>query len=1016
VTKEEGKEKVKGLIELFKGSYAEKTASEKRAYNEATVREKFLNPFFDALGWAMASNDVEVEYSQVREDDGSKGKADYRFNLGAGKEFYVEAKKPSENLAAQCKHSIQARRYAYSANHTVTILTDFEEFQVYLGRGKAPKDEDQINTAMVSSLSCQYTDYLDRWDDIWRYFSRESVLAGSLENVPGVKKGAKGDVTVDALFLADIEKWRQALAENIYINNADLTPRLLNELVQKTIDRIIFLRICEDRDIESYGRILKLKSKPNIYKGLLALFRQADERYNSGLFHFKKESDREDFDDISCKIIIEDEPLIKIIDRLYWPGGPYAFAVMPADILGQVYERFLGKVIEIGERGLTVEEKPEVKKAGGVFYTPEYIVDYIVKNTVGRLLEGKKPDTAAKIKILDPACGSGAFLINAYQCLLDWHLDWHKANNPEKYTGKNKPLIKDDHDNYRLSLAERKKILLNNIHGVDIDSQAVEVARLSLLLKCLEGQNRHSLQTELFHERLLPDLDGNVKCGNSLIGRDIYESEQGKLFERDREEKLRINAFDWKTEFKPIMDQGGFDAVIGNPPYVRQESLGAYKAYFQSHFNVYHGIADLYAYFIEQGVSLLREKGLFGYIVANKWMRANYGEPLRRWLKSQDILEIIDFGDLPVFKTATTYPCILVISKMNIGVPPPGTKVSPHKATAAINITQVKTLAFDSLEHYVQENRYALGQETLDNGGWSLADGGTQKLLDKLKAKGTPLGDYVKGNIYRGVLTGLNEAFVIDEETKDRLIAQDPKSAELIKPFLAGRDIKRYAALQAQKYLITIPKGWTRAQSSNSENAWAWFERNYPSIAHHLKPFEIKGQKRYDKGEYWWELRTCDYYDEFEKPKIFWPEIASSARFAFDVASLYANNKVFMIPGGSYYLLGLLNSSLLKLFIHSVCTDLQGNSFNFSAVFVAKTPIRDIQFNNPIDKKKHDDIVKLVENILAFHKELKKSGLDSIQKRSIEQDIADTDRKIDALVYELYDLTPEERAILEGAA
>ena len=524
---------------------------------------------------------------------------------------------------------------------------------------------------------------------------------------------------------------------------------------------------------------------------------------------------------------------------------------------------------------------------------------------------------------------------------------------------------------------------------------------MSLLLKCLEGKNKRDLQTELFNERLLPDLDGNVKCGNSLIGRDIYESAQGMIFER--EEKLRINAFDWKTEFKPIMDQGGFDAVIGNPPYVRQESLGADKTYFQDHFKVYHGIADLYAYFIEQGVSLLREKGLFGYIVANKWMRANYGEPLRRWLKSQDILEIIDFGDLPVFKTATTYPCILVVSK------------SSKKASPAIHITQVKTLAFESLEHYVQENRYALDQETLDDGGWSLADGGTQKLLDKLKATGTPLGDYVKGNIYRGVLTGLNEAFVIDEETKDRLIAQDPKSAELIKPFLAGRDVKRYQTPKAEKYFIFTRRGINIKEYKAIEKHLLQFKERLMPRPKDWKNGEWKGRK---PGAYQWhEIQdTIDYYREFEKPKIFWPEIASSARFAFDDASLYANNKVFMIPGGSYYLLGLLNSSLLKLFIHSVCTDLQGNSFNFSAVFVAKTPIRDIQFDNPTDKKLHDDLVKLVENILAFHKELKKPGIDSIQKRSIEQDIADTDRQIDALVYELYDLTPEERAILEGAA
>ncbi len=1013
MTKEEGKEKVKGLIELFEGLYSEKSATEKRAYNEATVREKFLNPFFDALGWVMTSNDVEVEYSQVREDDGSKGKADYRFNLGTGKEFYVEAKKPSENLAEQSKHAIQARRYAYSANHPVTILTDFEEFRVYLGRGHEPKDYDRINTAWVSSLSCRYTDYLDRWDDIWRYFSRESVIKGSLETIPAVKKNAKGDVTVDALFLSDIEKWRKDLAENICINNNDLSPRLLNELVQKTIDRIIFLRICEDRDIEDYGRLLKLKNKPNIYKGLLQLFRLADERYNSGLFHFKKEGGREAFDDDSLTLVIDDDPLSKIIDRLYWPGGPYAFAVMPADILGQVYERFLGKVIEIGEQGLTVEEKPEVKKAGGIFYTPEYIVDHIVKNTVGRLLENKKPDTAAKIKILDPACGSGAFLINAYQSLLDWHLDWYKANHPEKHTGKNKPLMRDDHGAYKLSHTERKKILLNSIHGVDIDSQAVEVTRLSLLLKCLEEKNKRDLQTELFNERLLPDLDGNIKCGNSLIGRDIYESAQGMLFER--EEKLRINAFDWTTQFKSIMDNGGFDAVIGNPPYVRQESLGAYKAYFQDHFKVYHGIADLYAYFIEKGVSLLREKGLFGYIVANKWMRANYGEPLRRWLKAQDILEIIDFGDLPVFKTATTYPCILVISKMNISAPASGLDKLPQKATPSINITQVKTLDFDSLEQYVRENRYTLEQAMLADGGWTLADGAIQKILDKLKAKGTPLGEYVKGEIYYGIKTGLNEAFVIDEETKDLLIAQDPKSAELIKPFLAGKDIKRYAALQAKKYLITIPKGWTRTQSNNSENAWAWFERNYPSIAHYLKPFEIKGQKRYDKGEYWWELRTCDYYDEFEKPKIIVPAIVQNASYAFDENGIYSNDKTSIIAVNDLYLLGILNSRVPDFVMHAISSTKQGGYFEYKPMYLSQLPVYTVNVGDPIEKEQHDKLVALVEAMLDFHAELQSPGIDSTEKKTIEQDIAETDRQINNLVYQLYNLTEEEIRLVEQA-
>ena len=269
------------------------------------------------------------------------------------------------------------------------------------------------------------------------------------------------------------------------------------------------------------------------------------------------------------------------------------------------------------------------------------------------------------------------------------------------------------------------------------------------------------------------------------------------------EERRKVNPFDWEKEFPEIMKNGGFDAVIGNPPYVRQEGLGDLKEYFQRKYTVYHGMADLYAYFIEKGVSLLRDKGIFGYIVANKWMRANYGEPLRKWLKRQCIAQIVDFGDLPVFQQATTYPCILVIGKDK----PPSAfsqvpvvrfilvqskTTEPARSGATLSVTQVKTLEFESLEGYVKENRHSVKLSILDDTGWSLADERSAALLNKLKKTGVPLKEYVKGKIYRGVLTGLNEAFVIDEETRNRLVSEDPKSKEIIKPFLIGRDIKRY--------------------------------------------------------------------------------------------------------------------------------------------------------------------------------------------------------------------------------
>ncbi|WP_334140662.1 Eco57I restriction-modification methylase domain-containing protein, partial [Methanothrix soehngenii] len=481
---------------------------------------------------------------------------------------------------------------------------------------------------------------------------------------------------VDSAFLEEIAGWREILARNIALRNPELDTRDLNYAVQATVNRIVFLRICEDRGIERLMKMEDLLSGERVYPRLCELFRRADERYNSGIFHFEKESGRENPDTLSLRLNIDDKPLKDIIRRLYYPDSPYEFSVLPAEILGQVYEQFLGKVIRLtdGHRAV-VEDKPEVKKAGGVKYTPAYIVDYIVKNTLGPTLEEKTPSDATKISVLDPACGSGSFLIVAYQHLLDWHREWYVQNlvpllesglrpssiqirhmlpaNEGASKGRKKerepelPVFQGRGGEWRLTTAERKRILLNNIYGVDIDRQAVEVTKLSLLLKVLEGENEETIskQLTLFSERALPDLSRNIKCGNSLIGWDILE-ENPSL---GQEEIERINPFDWRAEYPEVFGRGGFDVVIGNPPYVRQEGLGEFKGYFQKHFQVYQGTADLYAYFMERGVSLLQDEGIFSYIVANKWMRANYGLPLRRWLKEQCIEEIIDFGDLPVF-------------------------------------------------------------------------------------------------------------------------------------------------------------------------------------------------------------------------------------------------------------------------------------------------------------------------------------------------------------------------------
>jgi hypothetical protein len=1011
------------LVERFENNLASYKSGH---YNETQVRREFVDPFFKALGWDVDNEQGFAEaYKDVIHEDairiGSTTNApDYSFRIGGQRKFFLETKKPSVDIKDDIHPAFQLRRYAWTAKLPLSILTDFEELSVYDCRIK-PDKADKASNARVIYLT--YHDYLNKWDEIAGIFSKNAVLKGSFDKYAADKKSKRGTAEVDAAFLEEIAGWREILARIIALRNPDLSTKDLNYAVQAIVDRIVFLRICEDRGIERSMRLQDLLNGERVYPRLCEIFRRADERYNSGIFHFEKEPGRESPDTLTLSLNIDDKPLKEIIKRLYYPDSPYEFSVLPAEILGQVYEQFLGKVIRLTEgHRAVVEDKPEVRKAGGVKYTPVYIVENIVGNTLGHILKGKTPLEVVLISVLDPACGSGSFLIVAYQYLLDWHREWYIQNLvpllqsgikpssneirrllPGVETGKKGrkketelPIYQGRGGEWRLTTAERKRILLNNIYGVDIDRQAVEVTKLSLLLKVLEGENDETIskQLKLFQERALPDLSNNIKCGNSLIGWDILNDNPGM----GQEEIDRINPFDWEKEFPEIFQRGGFSIVIGNPPYVRQEGLGEFKGYFQKHYKVYQGTADLYAYFIERGVSLLREGGIFSYIVANKWMRANYGLPLRAWLKEQCIEEIIDFGDLQVFQGATTYPCIIRI-----------TKSKPH---TSFEVTQIKTLEFQNLSDYVKENHYSVNQLVLDDKGWSLTDERTQALLSRLKALGVPLSDYVSGKIYRGVLTGLNEAFVIDGSTKERLIAEDARSAELIKPFLAGRDIKRYEMPANDKYLILMPRGWTRERSENSKDAFGWFRQNYPAIANHLQPFSEAAEKRYDKGEHWWELRACDYYDEFEKPKIMYLVFQVKPAFTFDEAGTYANNAVWITPISDKTLLGILNSKLGWFMISNYCTQIQ-NGYQLIFNYLGKIPIRVINFSDPQDVARNDRMVSLVDQMLSLHKQLQEARTPHDQT-AFQRQIEATDRQIDALVYELYELTEDEIRIVEG--
>lgn len=1020
-------------------------------YNETQLRREFLDPFFEALGWDVNNEKGYAEaYKDVIHEDaikvgGTTKAPDYCFRIGGTRKFFVEAKKPSVNLKEEIEPAFQLRRYAWSAKLPLSILTDFEEFAVYDCR-IAPAKTDKASAGRLLYLTSDQ--YASQWDEIRSIFSRESVLKGSFDKYAESTKGKRGTAEVDSVFLKEIEAWRDELARNIALRNPRLSQRELNFAVQRTIDRIIFLRICEDRAIETYCQLQVLCNGMHVYKRLCELFQRADQRYNSGLFHFEKEKERlEPPDDLTLGLSIDDKPLKEIIKNLYYPDSPYEFSVLPADILGQVYEQFLGKVIRLTPaHHAVVEDKPEVKKAGGVYYTPTYIVDYIVKNTIGKFvgetsssaprssteaLDGYMgsspldkrptpqiltPKQAAKLRILDPACGSGSFLIGAYQYLLDWHRDWHVNDGAEKHT---KQIYQGPGGDWRLTTAERKRILLNNIYGVDIDPQAVEVTKLSLLLKVLEGESEQTLTTQfrLFHERALPDLGRNIKCGNSLIGPDFCAGQQMSLL--DDEERYRINAFDWKTEFTDIIKGGGFDAVIGNPPYIRIQTMKEWaplevEIYKERYKAAGSGNYDIYVVFVEKALSLLNARGRFGFILPHKFFNAQYGEALRSLIsRGKHLAHVVHFGDQQVFRGASTYTCLMFLDKA-------GTD-------------ECRFVKVDDLNAWRGEgksNEGAVPLATLSAAEWNFSVGRSAALFEKLSKIPLKLGQ-VSEKIFQGLITGADPVFILDTLGGGRYFShatgqEHRLEEELMHPLCKGSvNIRRYNINQLTRAIL-FPY---RVVNANAQLLSVdELSENYPSVWHYLltnrRALESRerGKWKHDK---WYAFGRSQNLSEMEQRKILTPSIAKRASFTLDSRGLFYFLGSGGGGGGGYgiilkaehqlaneYILGILNSTLLDAYLKSYSSPFRGGYYAFNKQYIEHLPVHSINFTNAADKTRHERMVSLVEQMLEFNEKLSVAKTEH-EKTTLERGLEATDVQIDQLVYELYELTEDEIRIVE---
>ncbi|RKZ46992.1 MAG: restriction endonuclease subunit M [Candidatus Parabeggiatoa sp. nov. 3] len=949
---------IQSLVERFA---SQQETYQQSTYNETQTRREFIDPFFIALGWDVANEQGYAEaYKDVIHEDALKiGRAtkapDYSFRIGGLRKFFLEAKKPSIQLKNNAEAAFQVRRYGWSAKLPLSILTNFSEFAVYDCRIKPVKND---NAAHARILYLTYTEYLARWEELIGIFSREAILKGAFDKYIDSKTHKKGTAEVDTAFLTEIERWRDMLARNIALRNSVLSSRQLNFAVQQTIDRIIFLRICEDRGIEDYGRLLALQNGPKIYTRLFQHFSEADERYNSGLFHFKAEKGRDDPDTLTPSLIIDDKILKDILKNLYYPDSPYEFSVLPADILGQVYEQFLGQVIRLTPaHRAVIEQKPDIKKAGGVYYTPTYIVDYIVKQTVGPLVHNQKLNQISHLKILDPACGSGSFLLGAYQFLLDWHSE-HYQKNPSKWaSGKNPRLYQISGGTWQLTLPERKRILLNNLYGVDIDPQAVEVTKLSLLLKVLENEQNLFSQLSLWKERVLPDLDNNIKCGNSLISTDFYQGQQLGLL--DEETLYRINAFDWESEFAPILKTGGFDAVIGNPPYGALLSSLEIDYLREKQTTAQYQI-DTYPLFIEKAYYLSKQNGYFGMIVPSAWVASQYNEALRQFIVSKTILKNVVIAPKNTFVSATVETLIL-ISK----------KTEPKE-------TQFLVERWDKKEKI----SYFLDQKEIEKQPayrFSVyCEPKITKLLDKIDSLSMPLSEYA--SVVWGVKIyqkGKGKPKQKGEESQRKIFHSSTKTKQTHKPLIGGREINRYVIDWKGMYV--------------------------------------------DYGEWLAEPRTPDWFTGWrilvrevtDKGIIQASMMESDFVFSNSVDGIRLKKKESEKGYELAFILGIINSKFISFYhLNTSANAFKGTFPKLLVKDLLTFPIRTIDFDNPTDKANHDKLVQFVEQMIAFNKQLAAEN-EPQTKTLLKRRIDAIDRQIDELVYRLYGLTVEEIEIVE---
>lgn len=1000
---DEARERVGELVALY-STYAADYASSASEYNETQLRVDYLNPFLECLGWDVNNSagqptfvrDVRQEFS-LTGDENRGTRPDYTIRTFGATRFFLEAKKPSVRIGAVDGPARQVRRYGWTENLSVSVLSNFAEFAVY-DCTVPPREGDDRRTARLSYLT--FEEYVDRFDELWR-FSREVVASGEFDAYYDTPADVRLSEPFDQYFLRQLNEWRLLLGEAVLGVQPELAMDELNYVVQQLLNRILFLRIAEDRQLEVYERLLRVQD----FAELVALFTAAEARYDSGLFDFVKDSFTPTLD-LPARAIAE------VMAGLYYPNSPFDFSVLDASTLGQVYEVFLGQRLSVVDGVLRIELAPEVEagQARGVVATPPSLVRRIVQQGMQEVVDGRSVETLLDIKLLDMSCGSGPFVIAGYEFLLNESLDRVLE------LGEDAPVqaIEIGPQTWKLPFAYKRAVLESCVRAVDLDLCAVELTRFGLLLKLLEDVTAAELDDYMrtSGNRALPDLDSAVIWGNSIVGPDFSRLFRDRA--RDDARMASLRPMDWGQVFPQEIAGGGFDAILGNPPYVRIQNMRQYAAdemdYLQdagsSIESTKRGNPDKFFAFLERAVGLLSPTGHAAFVVKNQFMYVASAETLRTVLTTQSqIRSIVDFGTQSVFPQGRqVYTCIVHLAAQGAG---------------EVSVEEVRNVGA-----WVQGSpgsSYLIDAARLGSAPWLLAPPEVLAVFDKLYAgERTSLAQVAPPFV--GVQTSADDVYMLKGgrlngdasfEFTDKLGVEWAIETGLLREALYDQPLGAFSHAESNVYVI-FPYEVGDTVTAIPPGVMA---DRYPRTLAYLDTHRAQLDRRSINGgsaEAWYRYGRSQSLAKFDgRQKVIWPTLSTGPRYALDV-----QNSVFTGGGnGPYYafrsvqdhiderfLMAVMSHPVVDSLVCKLASSFRGDYASHGKEFVENIPIPIV---SPDDTSVHDRVVEDVQALIDMSDELTQNPT-ALRRQELEATFVRRRREIDDVISGLYDLAAEE--------